>query len=208
MRRHLVALLLAPLLWTSCVSQPSFEPLLEPGSFAGWHFAPGGSWRWEGDVLIGSNTEDEPRHGLMISDADYENFQVRFLFRSVVGCSGFYFRVDENDDGSRVGVSGFQAEIDPSFETGGLYETRGRGWVVRPDPALVESTYRPGEWSEMIITAFEDQIEVRVNDTVTARLANDSGRRKGKLAMQLHGGEDVQVEFRELRVRELLAWPR
>jgi hypothetical protein len=30
--------------------------------------SPGGEWRWEGDVLIGTSTQSEQRHGLLISD--------------------------------------------------------------------------------------------------------------------------------------------
>ena len=59
------------------------------------------------------------------------------------GCSGFYFRVEET--GEQVAVAGFQAEVEPTFETGGLYETGGRGWVVKPDPEFIRSIYHPGE---------------------------------------------------------------
>lgn len=180
---------------------PVFEPLLVPGSFDGWHTAPGGEWRWQGDTLIGTSPKSERRHGLLISDRRYRDFEVRFEFRTVSGCSGFYFRVDEND--RATGVAGFQAEVDPSMETGGLYETGGRAWVVKPDAERVQEIYRPGEWSRMSVRAVGGDVDVHVNGHLTASLRDDPGRREGHFALQLHGSQDLHVEFRNVELREL-----
>ncbi len=133
--------------------------------------------------------------------ARYGDFEARLEFRTVSGCSGFYFRVDETGGGT--GVSGFQAEVDPSNETGGLYETSGRGWVVKPDPALMEVIYHAGEWTEMRVAAIGGNVVIRINGHLTAALENDSGRKEGHFALQLHGSQDLHVEFRNLWVREL-----
>ncbi len=186
-------------LLAGCATPP--QQLLVPGSLAGWHALPGGSWRWEGDTLVGRSSASETRHGLLVTDDVYSDFEARLEFRSVSGCSGFYFRVEEVGD--TTGVAGFQAEVEPSLETGGLYETAGRGWVVKPDPDLVASVYTPGEWSEMVVTAVGGDVEVRVNGVVTARLEADSGRREGRFALQLHGSQDLHVEFRSLEVTPL-----
>lgn len=180
---------------------PLWRPLLTPGGFEDWHIAPGGSWKWRGDVLVGRSERSEQRHGLLISDARYGDFEARLEFRTLSGCSGFYFRVDETGGGT--GVSGFQAEVDPSFETGGLYETGGRAWVVKPDPQEMRAIYHPGEWTEMTVSAVGGDVEVRVNGHVTATLTGDAGRREGHFALQLHGGQDLHVEFRNLKVRPL-----
>ncbi|MBK8974677.1 MAG: sulfatase-like hydrolase/transferase [Planctomycetes bacterium] len=179
----------------------TFRPLLVPGSFDGWHTKPGGAWFWDGDVLVGESPKSEPRHGLLVSDARYRDFEVRFEFRAVAGDSGFYFRVDEVD--GAVGVHGFQAEVDTTPETGGLYETGGRAWVVKPDATAMQDVYRPGEWTRMTLRARGGDVDVRVNGTETARLRGDPGRREGHLALQLHGGQDLHVEFRGLEIREL-----
>jgi hypothetical protein len=135
-----------------------------------------------------------------VSDFAFGNFEVEIEFRAVTGCSGFYFRVEET--GEKTGVKGFQAEVEPSFETGGLYETRGRAWVVKADQALVRSCYTPGEWSTMRVLANDGDVVVEVNGVETARLSNDPGRRTGSFALQLHGGQDLHVEFKNMRIRE------
>jgi len=178
-----------------------FEVLLEPGTLDGWHALPGGAWDWRGDVLVGTSPKEEQRHGLLVTDERFGDFEARLEFRTLSGCSGFYFRVEENGGGT--GVSGFQAEVDPSYETGGLYETGGRGWVVRTDPELVKAIYTPGDWTRMSVRALGGDVEVRVNGVLTAGLEDDPGRREGHLGLQLHGSQDLQVEFRNLRLRRL-----
>jgi hypothetical protein len=195
---HTLLLLCLPL--ASC-SSPSWRPLIEPGSFDGWHAQPGGDWVWNGETLVGTSERSEARHGLLISDGSYTDFEARLEFRTQKGCSGFYFRVEETPD--HVGVLGFQAEIDPSMETGGLYETGGRAWVVKPDPGLLERIYSPGEWTRMSVHAVGGEVEVWINGERTAALSDDPGRREGHFALQLHGGQDLHVEFRRLEVREL-----
>lgn len=183
----------------------AWEPLLVPGTFDGWHELPGGSWEWHDDILVGTSPRTETRHGLLVSDREYDDFDVQLQFRTVRGCSGFYFRATE--DSTATGVSGFQAEVDPSPETGGLYETRGRGWVLKPDPELMKRIYQPGEWTTMDVRAVGGTIEVRVNGRTTARLVDDPGSRKGRFALQLHGGQDLHVEFRDVRIRPISSDP-
>jgi N-sulfoglucosamine sulfohydrolase len=176
-----------------------WRAMWRPGSFDGWHAHPGGEWTWEDDVLVGRSEASEARHGLLVSDFEFGDFDVELEFRAITGCSGFYFRVEET--AGRTGVAGFQAEVEPSFETGGLYETRGRAWVVKADQALVRSCYTPGEWASMRVVANGGDVVVYVNGVETARLTNDSGRRTGRFALQLHGGQALHVEFRSLRIR-------
>ncbi|MEM7306846.1 MAG: DUF1080 domain-containing protein [Planctomycetota bacterium] len=202
-RLHLSTALLAfvPLLGCGATGAPAAEALLVPGSLDGWHAAPGGSWEWRDDVLVGTSSESERRHGLLISDRTYSDFEAHLEFRAVRGCSGFYFRVEEVEQA--VGVLGFQAEVEPNLETGGLYETGGRAWVVKPDPDEMRDVYFPGEWTTMTVRAVGGDVDVHVNGHPSASLRDDPGRREGHLALQLHGGQDLHVEFRRLEVREL-----
>ncbi len=197
-----VLLISSLLLLTACaVFDAGFEPLFAPGSMAGWHSSPGGTWEWRGDVLVGTSPKSEPRHGILISDARYGDFELRVEFRVLAGNSGLYFRVDEV--GGRVAVRGFQAEVDTTMATGGLYETGGRAWVVKPDPDRMRMVYTPGEWTRMRIRAVGRDVEVFVNDESTAILRDDPGRLEGHIGLQLHGGQDMHVEFRNLELQTI-----
>ena len=83
---------------------------------------------------------------------------------------------------------------------GGLYETGGRAWVVKPTPAAVKKFFRPQKWNTMTVSAHGRRIVVKVNGTQTAELKNDRGRLKGHLALPLHGGQDVDVTFKDMEI--------
>jgi hypothetical protein len=177
----------------------AFKPLFDGKTLKGWHALPGGSWEVKDGLLIGTSAKTETRHGLLVSDRTYDDFVVRFKFRVAQGNSGFYFRSEKVP--GPVGVHGFQAEVDTTNKTGGLYETGGRAWVRQPDPNVTQGLYKPGQWSEMSVTAIGRYVAVRLNGTKTAELRDDPGRLKGHFAMQLHGGMDMEVQFKDMEIR-------
>ena len=130
----------------------------------------------------------------------YKDFHIKVVYKAVKGNSGLYFRVDEVDDA--VGVYGFQAEIDPDKDAGGLYETGGRAWVRQPTSQEVETWYKKGEWNTMEVIAKAGDITVLVNGKTSAKLINDPGRREGHIGLQLHGGMEMEVYFKEVLIRE------
>ena len=184
---------------TMAFAAEGFQPLFDGRTLAGWHTTPGGAWKVQDGMIVGTSPQSEANHGLLVTDKAYDDFTVRFKFRVLQGNSGFYFR-SEPVAGS-VGVHGFQAEVDNSLSAGGLYETGGRAWVAQPDPELIRRIYRPGQWNDMSVTAVGRDVTVRLNGQQTAQLANDSGRTRGVFALQLHGGMDMEVMFKELEIR-------
>ena len=83
-------------------------------------------------------------------------------------------------------------------DVGGLYETGGRGWVVKPKPKAVARYFKPGAWNQMTVSARGRRIVVHVNNTKTAELLADKGRLSGQIALQLHGNQDVEVHFKDI----------
>ena len=177
-----------------------WKPLFDGETLAGWHGLPGGNWEVKNGIIRGVSPQTEKRHGLLVSDREYDNFTIRFKYKAVKGNSGFYFRSDEVD--STVGVHGFQAEIDVANDAGGLYETGGRAWVVQPKPEQVKTYFKPQQWNQMTIYAQNRHIVVFVNGHKTAELKDDPGRLSGHLALQLHGNMDMDVCFKDLEILE------
>jgi len=175
-----------------------WESLFDGKSLDGWHTLPGGKWRVQNGVIVGTSSKAEKRHGLLVSDKRYGDFTARLKFKVAKGNSGFYFRVDKVE--SNVGVHGFQAEIDMGDEVGGLYETGGRAWVVKPKPEEVKKYFKPQQWNQMTVSAHGRHIVVHVNGHKTAELTNDPGRLQGRLALQLHGGQDMNVMFKDIEI--------
>lgn len=173
-----------------------WDPILGE-DFAGWSLTGEGSWSWNDGVLEGRHKADQDSHGLLLTDRRYSDFTARLRFRSLEGNSGFYVRVDKRGP---AGVSGFQAEIDPEKAVGGLYETAGRAWVIQPDAEAVAKYNKPGEWNEMVVSAHGDRLLVSVNGTRSAELPRDAGRAEGHLALQLHGKQNVVIDFADVEL--------
>ena len=114
-----------------------WKSLFDGKTLQGWHTIPGGEWKVEDGAIVGLSDKADPRHGLLVTNKSFKDFEIQIKYKAVKGNSGLYFRAEEV--GGVVGVHGFQAEIDPEKDAGGLYETGGREWVVKPTAEQVQS---------------------------------------------------------------------
>jgi len=202
--KHILQCLVLGIFLFACSSFALYQKwtkLFDGKTLSGWHTIPGGDWSVERGVIVGRSKASDERHGLLVSDSTYDNFELRVRYKAIQGNSGLYFRTDEV--GGIVGVNGFQAEIDPEKDAGGLYETGGRGWVIQPSPADVKKWYKPGKWNSMTVIANGGSVKVIVNGYTTAELKDDPGRKSGHIALQLHGGMDMHVMFSDVEIRTI-----
>ena len=181
-------------------AKSNFKPLWDGKSLAGWHIIDKGEWKIEDGAIHGTHVKSEKSFGHLVTDKVYKNFDAKLKFKALKGNSGFYFRIEEK---GHSGVSGFQAEIDAKQDVGGLYETNGRAWVVKPDAQKVKTWFKPGEWNEMEVIANGGNITVLVNGKKSAELKSDPGRAEGRIALQLHANLDCDVWFKDLEISEL-----
>jgi hypothetical protein len=175
----------------------AWQPLWNGQDLLGWHVIGKGEWKVVDGAIRGTHSKQESEYGHLVSDVVYRDFTVRLRYRAVRGNSGFYFRIEE---AGFSGVTGFQAEIDPDKDAGGLYETNGRAWVVRPRPEDVKRWFKPDQWNEMTVSAHDGHIVVHVNGVKSAELLDDPGRKEGRFALQVHGGEDCEVWFKDIEI--------
>ena len=167
-------------------------------NFDGGHIIGKGDWKIEsGGVIHAIHSKDEKDFSHLVSNDTLSDFTVRMKYKAVKGNSGFYFHIEEK---GASGVSGFQAEIDAEKDAGGLYETNGRGWVSQPSPDDVKKWLKPQEWNTMTVSAHGKRLTVNVNGHKSAEVLDDPGRTEGNFALQLHGGQDVEIYFKELEI--------
>ena len=187
-----------------------FKPLFNGKNLDGWEPTPGGKWEVKNGVIVGTSPKSERRHGILLTKKRFKDFVVKAKFRVIHGDSGFYFRVDRVKSG--VSVHGFQVEIDETDETGGLYETGGRGWVHQPTAEVAKKrAYKKGEGSDLELTTKGGNITVKINGVVSTRLTNDKSRKEGHIGLQLHGGQVMHDEYKDIQLTPLCkprAWPR
>lgn len=179
-----------------------WQPLFDGKTLNGWHPIGKGEWKVQDGTIAGTHPQTENDYGHLVSDKKYGDFTVRFRYKAVKGNSGFYFRSEE---GGFSGISGFQAEIDPQKDSGGLYETNGRSWVVQPLPEDITKWLKPNwfkkdEWNLMSVSAIGDRIVVSLNGNQSAQIKDEKGRKEGVFALQVHGGQEGEVYFKDIEI--------
>ena len=203
--RFTLRLILGLFLVTGVATQAAdakFKPLFNGKNLKGWEPTPGGKWEVKNGVIVGTSPKSARRHGILLTKKRFKDFVVKAKFRVLHGDSGFYFRVDRVKSGGSV--HGFQVEIDETDETGGLYETGGRGWVHQPTAEVAKKrAYKKGEWSDLELTAKGGDITVKINGVVSTKLTNDKSRKEGHIGLQLHGSQVMHVEYKDIQLKPL-----
>ena len=199
--KHIILTIAIILGTTPATRAAEFKPIFDGKTLKGWTPAPGGKWEVKNGAIVGTSPKSERRHGILLTDKQYNDFVVKAKFRVHSGDSGFYFRAARVK--SAVSVHGFQVEVDTSQETGGLYETGGRAWGHRPTAEVIKKRgYERGEWTDLELSAIGGHIVVKINGVISTELKNDKGRAKGHIGLQLHGGQVMHVEYKDIAILE------
>lgn len=199
-RAALSAWLLALLCIAAPLTAGEFQPLFDGQSLAGWH-GDTKLWSVENGTIVGS-TDGQPikENTFLISDAKYDNFTLRLKFKLRNGNSGVQFRAEELPE---FVVRGYQADIADNQFMGILYEEKGRGILVEVDPEQVKPHFKPNDWNEYQITVDGPHITQELNGYKTVSYEEKSPRApsEGIIALQLHVGPEMRVEFKDIELK-------
>ena len=170
--------------------------LFDGKTLTDWEIVGGGQWTVAGGAIKGSCTKADEQ-GVLVYAKPVRDFTARLQFRISSGNSGFYFRAERIKE--QPLVQGFQAEVDAIDDVAGIWETAGRGWVFKPTPEIHATTkFKPGQWTDMEVSAIGAHYIVKLNGKTVTDIEDTQGRREGCIALQLHGGMDMTVEFRNI----------
>jgi len=190
-------------------------------------------WSVKDGIIRGETTKETPTKGntfLLWRGGELEDFELRLSFRIKNGNSGVQYRskhlpFKETDENKWV-VSGYQAEVeDTPGKVGFLYHERGRGYLcnvgdkaevgadAKPrvvgklgDKDAIGRTYKKGDWNDYVIIAKGNHIVHYLNGVQTVDFTDNDPRNrlmKGLLALQLHAGPPMVVEFKNIRLKRL-----
>jgi len=187
-----------------------FEPLFNRLDLAGWKPIGDADWSVVDRAIRGVTRGGG--FGWLVSDRQYADFVLRLRFRWLAGNSGVQFR-------SRVVgtmVHGYQADIDPDRPrwTGMLYDEGFRGKLVEADPQIDRIFKRDG-WNDYEISAIGNHIMLFINgvkavdfrdpllDPKLPPAKRDPHHQRGIIALQVHSGPKVHLEWKDLRILDL-----
>jgi hypothetical protein len=168
----------------------------------GWTIHGTEKWYVENGELICESGPDAA-YGYLATDANYDDFTLTLDFKQEAdGNSGVFFR--STFEGTKV--TGWQVEVaPPGKHTGGVYESYGRGWLIKPEPEK-DSALKMGEWNTMKIMVMGDNVKTWLNGTEMTTLKNVKiGQGKGAIALQIHDGGGIKVRWRNIKLQPILA---
>ena len=167
---------------------------------SGWEIY--GTEKWfveEGDLICESGPDKA--YGYLATDKSYTDFDLNLEFRQESnGNSGVFFR--SSIEGTKI--SGWQVEVaPPNHDTGGVYESYGRGWLIQI-PEAKENILMMGSWNKLRIKVRGSHVQTWLNGTPMVDFKDEKiGEAKGSFALQIHDGGGIKVRWRNIRVIEL-----
>jgi hypothetical protein len=188
-------------------------------------------WTVEDGVITGRSTAEKPLKNntfLICKTTKVADFELRLKYKIANGNSGVQYR--SKDEGQHV-VAGYQADIvadDPDKYSGILYEEKGRGILAErgekvvingdgrekdnfADGKEIAKAIKKGDWNEYVITAKGNHLTHEINGVKTIDVTDNDAKhaaQEGILALQIHMGAPMTVQFKDIRLKELGSPPR
>lgn len=166
----------------------------------GWKIHGTEKWYAQNGELVCESGPDK-KYGYLATEKTYKDFILHLQFKQGAnGNSGVFFR--SSLDGTKI--SGWQVEVAPKGkDTGGIYESYGRGWLYQI-PEEKEHILKEGQWNNLVIKVQGDHVITWLNNEMMTNLKDEKiGKAIGVIALQIHDGGGVKVNWREIFVKEL-----
>jgi hypothetical protein len=223
--RTSAAIVLALLAFAPALAEDdAAQSLFDGKTLAGWE-GKEQFWSVEDGAITGQTTPDNPTKGntFLRWKGELGDFELTLKFRIVGGNSGIQYRSKHVGDNV---VAGYQADIDSGTRyIGILYEERGRGILAQRSTKVVVhedgrkevvgetadndkilASIKQKDWNEYTIIAKGNHLVQKINGHVTVDVTdNQESKRamKGILALQLHAGPPMTVQFKDIQLKKL-----
>ena len=232
MKKLITILFVTALSFQAIAEEKGFEKIFDGKTLKGWDGNPK-FWSVKNGAITGQTTKENPTKGntfIIWKAGTTKNFILELEYKITAGNSGIQYRSFKKggeNDGWRIG--GYQAD----FEAGdrysgicygeafrGILSDRGfhttltlndKGKLQKKaekfgDPKEIGKAVKKGEWNKYRIVAEKFHFVHYINDVKTMVLVdNDEKARRadGLLALQLHQGPPMTVQFRNIRIKHL-----
>ena len=199
-----------------------FRPIFNGRDLEGWSQQDGFFSVRDGAIVGDSTTEHpcKPNHHLVYTAKEVSDFELRAEFRLSKGAnSGIQLRCKPQF----VGDNGYQADMNGGGNyVGFLYHPRqhligergadvaidaeGKKQVTRfADGKELQKLFRSEQWNDIRVKAEGRTLTVWINGVRTTSVTDARTEflpEKGNIAVQLHQGPPMKVEFRNIRIKE------
>ena len=154
--------------------------------------------------LVTQNGEDL-QYGYLGTREYYKDFDLTVEFKQESnGNAGLFFHSFVHGGYKSNVVNGWQCEVAPkNCDTGGIYESYGRGWLIQiPDEK--ETILKEGEWNTLRLRVEGDKVETWLNGQEMIKIEDKLiGSKTGRIMLQIHDGNNIIVKWKNFNLTKL-----
>ncbi len=215
---------------SAMAADPGFVSIFDGKTLKNWDGNPK-YWSVKDGAITGQTSKGNPTQGntfIIWKGGDLGDFELKLQYKIVGGNSGIQYRsfkLPGKNDGWRIG--GYQADFEAGNTYSGiLYGEQFRGILCNRglktelireggkfqvktikrlgDSKAIQSKIKKEDWNDYHISVRGFHLVHRINGVVTADCTdNDAKQRRatGVLALQLHAGPPMTVQFRNIRLK-------
>jgi hypothetical protein len=193
----------------AAADEPGFQPLFDGQTLNGWDGNPSVFRVEDGAIVAGSRTEKIVHNEFLATNDEFGDFELRLEAR-LVGKgqnAGVQFRSQRIPD--HFEMIGYQCDMGTMNGRpiwGWLYdESRRRKFLAEADDSKLAAVLKSDDWNNLVIRCEGPHIQLWVNGlaTVDYTEADTDIPRRGRFAVQIHGGEPAVASYRNIRIKEL-----
>ena len=203
--------------------EEGFVSLIPPANTAPWtvNAQPHAGWvkyggdatfEMDGNMIVGKRG---PGYSTFLcSDRPYSDFIIKFEAKFDIGTnSGLQFRSHirpgKHEDRDISIVFGYQCEVDPrpTEMNAFIFDESRRGWLVdksdyEKNAARSVSVHNGADWNEYTVRCEGTSIRTWLNGVPMTNIVDDADS-EGLFGLQMHSGNQGQVRWRNIRIKEL-----
>jgi hypothetical protein len=203
--------------------EEGFVAMFNGKDLSGWE-GKAGAWRVDSGAIVGESTAENPcrkTHYLYWTGGEPADFIMRCEIKLLGGNSGIQFRSEKRPD---FDTFGYQADFDAANQwTGCLFQhqrgavvTRGTRATISADGQREEQPLanvdeltkkvKNEDWNQYEIVAQGSKVSLRLNGELMCEVDDRDAKlacRRGIIALQMHQGPPMKVQFRNLRIKIL-----
>lgn len=203
-----------------------FESIFDGKTLKNWDGNPK-LWSVEDGAITGTTTDEDPIPAntfLIWKGGETADFELKCEYKIVNGNSGIQYRSFPLED--KWAVGGYQADFEAGDKYSGiLYGEKFRGILaLRGEKTVIGEDHKPKvvgsvgdtekiqanikkeDWNSYHIIAKGNHFIHKINGMVTVEVTDDDvekRRASGLLALQVHKGPAMKVQFRNMRIKHL-----
>ena len=168
---------------------------------------------------------------LILKDKEVSDFELRFQYKIVAGNSGVQYRakrIESKDPTNKFAVGGYQADFEAGTKYSGInyneqnvagkrgilaergtkvhYKADGTKETTKLEKTTEElqQAIKSEDWNEYVVVAKGPHMIHKINGNVTSEVIDEdpAAVKKGIVALQVHVGPPMTVQFKDVLIKE------